>query len=64
MWEAGVVTVKTRERDVLAGSDPDTFFWTPHHDRSPNLVLVRLTRVADDELAELLQDSYRMAGGR
>jgi hypothetical protein len=49
---------------VLAGSDPDTFFWTPHHDRSPNLVLVRLARVADDELEELLRDSYRMAGGR
>ena len=64
MWEEGVVTVKTDERDVLAGSDPDTFFWTPHHDRSPNLVLVRLDRVADDVLAELLQESYRLASGR
>ena len=63
MWEEGVVTVKTDERDVLAGSDPDTFFWTPHHDRSPNLVLVRLDRVAGDELAELLQESYRLASG-
>jgi hypothetical protein len=63
MWEDGVLTVKSRERDVLAGSDPETFFWTPHHDRSPQLVLVRLERVSDDELAELLQESYRIAGG-
>lgn len=63
MWEDGVVTVKTEERDVLSGSDPDTYFWTPHHDRSPLLVLVRLDRVADDELEELLGDSHRLAGG-
>jgi hypothetical protein len=63
MWDDGVVTVKTTERDVLAGSEPDTYFWTPHHDRSPNLVLVRLERVADDELVELLLESYRLAGG-
>lgn len=62
MWEEGVVTVKTDARDVLAGSEPGTYFWTPHHDRSPNLVLVRLRHVADDELAELLQESYRLAG--
>ena len=29
MWEDGVLTVKTDERDVLAGSNPETFFWTP-----------------------------------
>ena len=63
MWEDGVVTVKTDERDVLAGSDPETYFWTPHHDRSPNLVLVRLDTVADDELDELLRESYRLAQG-
>lgn len=62
MWEDDVVTVKTREREALAGTDPDTYFWTPHHERSPNLVLVRLDRVADDELGELLQESYRIAG--
>lgn len=62
MWEDGVVTVKTKERDALAGTDPDTYFWTPHHDRSPSLVLVRLERVDTDELDELLQESYRLAG--
>jgi hypothetical protein len=62
MWEDGVLTVKTEERDVLAGSDPETFFWTPHHDRSPLLVLARLERLGEKELVELLQDSYRLAG--
>ena len=64
MWEDGVVTVKTDERDVLAGSEPETFFWTPHHDESPQLLLVRLDRVSDEVLTELLQESYDLAGGR
>ncbi len=62
IWADGVVTVKTEERVALTGTDPETFFWTPHHDRSPNLVLVRLDRVKVDELAELLEESYRIAG--
>ena len=62
IWEPGVVTVKTREREALAGTDPQTYFWTPHHDRSPQLVLVRLDRIDTAELTELLQESYRLAG--
>jgi hypothetical protein len=64
MWEDDVVTVKTEERDVLAGSEPDTFFWTPHHDQSPLLMLVRLERVSDEVLSELLEESFLLAGGR
>ena len=26
IWEPGVVTVKTREREALAGTDPQTYF--------------------------------------
>ena len=63
IWEPGVVTLKTSEREALHAEDRDTFFWTPHHDRSPALVLVRLERVDVDELAELVQESYRLAGG-
>lgn len=63
MWDDDVLTVKTLERDELAASDPDTFFWTRHHDRSPLLVLVRLERVDVDELDELLRDSHRIANG-
>jgi hypothetical protein len=61
IWDDGVVTVKTEERDALAGTDPGTYFWTPHHDRSPDLVLVRLDRLGPGELEELLEESYRLA---
>ncbi|SFF84932.1 hypothetical protein SAMN05421678_102389 [Actinopolymorpha cephalotaxi] len=62
VWEDDVLTVKTHERDALASAEPDTYYWTSHHDRSPQLVLVRLGRVDVDELDELLRDSYRIAG--
>jgi hypothetical protein len=61
MWEDGVLTVKTHERDALASADPQTYYWTPHHERSPSLVLVRLDRVTDEELDELLAESLRIA---
>jgi hypothetical protein len=64
IWEDGVLTVKTGEREALAGTDPATYFWTPHHERSPQLVLVRLGRIDVQELAELLEESYLLAGGR
>lgn len=64
LWEEGVLTVKTDERDALAGTEPETYFWTPHHERSPQLVLVRLVRIDTRELGELLAESYRIAGGR
>lgn len=64
LWEDGVLTVKTREREALAGTNPEAYFWTPHHDRSPQLVLVRLDRIDVEELAELLEESYLIAGGR
>ena len=63
IWEHGVLTVKTNERDALAATEPDTYFWTPHHERSPQLVLVRLARIGTEELGELLEESYRLAGG-
>lgn len=61
MWDEGVLTVKSDERDALVGEDPQTFFWTPHHDRSPLLVLVRLDRVDEGTLVELLTESHRLA---
>ncbi len=62
IWADGVVTVKTTEREALAAGDPDVFFWTDHHERSPLLVLVRLARVDRRELTDLLHESYRIAG--
>ena len=64
MWEPSVLTVKTNEREALAGTEPEIYFWTPHHDRSPQLVLIRLAGVDTSELGELLEDSFRLAGGR
>jgi hypothetical protein len=64
IWEDGILTVKTEEREALAGTDPETYFWTPHHERSPQLVLIRLARLGAAELAELLEESYLLAGGR
>ena len=49
---------------MLARSEPETFFWTPHHDKSPPLLLVGLERVSDEVLTELLEESYALAGGR
>jgi hypothetical protein len=63
IWEPGVLTVKTEEREALAGTEPDVFYWTPHHEHSPQLVLVRLDRIDTKLLEELLEDSYRLAGG-
>jgi hypothetical protein len=63
IWEPGVLTVKTDQREALAGTEPEIFYWTPHHERSPQLVLVRLDRIDGRLLAELLQDSYLLAGG-
>ena len=61
MWDDDVLTVKTSEREALASTEPDTYYWTDHHDRSPLLVLVRLGRVDPVDLEELLQESYRIA---
>jgi hypothetical protein len=67
IWEPGVLTLKTSEREALHAGDAGTFFWAPHHEGSPELVLVRLERVDDTELAELVEESYAIAtrvGGR
>jgi hypothetical protein len=63
IWEPGVLTVKTEEREAMAGTEPEIFFWTPHHERSPQLVLVRFESIDAKLLGELLADSYRLAGG-
>ncbi|HYO17640.1 MAG TPA: MmcQ/YjbR family DNA-binding protein [Dermatophilaceae bacterium] len=61
IWDDGVLTVKTDEREALVAQDPDTYFWTPHHDRSPLLLLVRMDRIDEQTLEELLIESHRLA---
>jgi len=64
MWDDAVLTVKTTEREALAAMEPGTYFWTPHHEASPLLVLIRLERINGTELRELLAESHRLASGR
>jgi hypothetical protein len=47
------------EREMLLRSEPELFFTTPHYDGWPYL-LVRLDTVPRDELAELLEDAWRV----
>ena len=61
IWDDGVLTVKSTERDALASEDPDTYFWTAHHDRSPLRLLVRLGRIDEQTLQERPAESHRLA---
>ena len=47
------------EREALLQGQPDAFFSTPHYDGYP-AVLVRLGRVDPIELAELIEDAWRL----
>jgi len=47
------------EREALLQGQPDAFFSTPHYDGSP-YVLVRLEAVDPTELAELVEEAWRI----
>ncbi len=47
------------EREALLQGEPQAFFITPHYDRYP-YVLVRLDAVDPVELAELIEDAWRV----
>jgi len=47
------------DREALLRGQPDVFFSTPHYDGYP-YVLVRLDVVDPTELAELLEDAWRL----
>jgi hypothetical protein len=53
-----VVLVDLDEKEALLRSEPEVFHTTPHYDGYP-AVLVRLSAIDDDELAEVLEDSWR-----
>lgn len=48
------------EREALVGSDPDTFLMPRPSDLRYNWVVVRLDRVDDEEVRELVLDAWRM----
>jgi hypothetical protein len=47
------------EREALLQGQPDAFFSTPHYDGHP-YVLCRLDAVDPDELAELVEEAWRV----
>jgi len=53
-----VVLVDLDEKEALLRAEPDVFFTTPHYDGYP-AVLVRLQAIGPDELAEVLEESWR-----
>jgi hypothetical protein len=48
------------EREALLQGQPETFFSTPHYDGHP-YVLVRLESVEPEELAELIEEAWRVS---
>ena len=62
--EALVVWVDSVEaKEALVGSEPATFFSTPHYDGHP-VILVNLEAVDADEAAELITESWRLRSPR
>jgi hypothetical protein len=60
--EPGAVVVHVgseEDKHALIASNPRVFFTTPHYDGYP-AVLVRLSEVSREELAELVTDSWRL----
>ncbi|WP_199434079.1 MmcQ/YjbR family DNA-binding protein [Qaidamihabitans albus] len=56
--ESIVVFVDQGERDALLTENPGTFFITPHYENYPT-VLITLANVDEDQLGELLVESWR-----
>jgi hypothetical protein len=53
-----VVMVDLDEKEALLAAEPGVFFMTPHYDGYPAM-LVGLSAIADDELREVLTESWR-----
>jgi hypothetical protein len=47
------------DKEALLRSDPGVFFTTPHYDGYA-YVLVRLDRIGREQLAELVEDAWRL----
>ena len=61
LWEDGevlVVKCGDDERDFRMKADPETFFITDHYRGYPT-VLVRLSRVSEDDLQAVLEEAWR-----
>jgi hypothetical protein len=54
-----VPVLDLEDKEALLRSDADVFFTTPHYDGHA-YVLVRLERIGRDQLAELVEDAWRL----
>jgi hypothetical protein len=52
-----LVQVDFIEQQMLMETQPDVFFLTPHYEGYPS-ILIRLSKVEPDQLAELIETSY------
>jgi hypothetical protein len=57
-----VIRMGFDDRDVLVEGDPEVFHLTDHYRDSP-MVLVRLAKVREDRLDQLLEHSWRTVAG-
>ena len=60
--EEGVLVLwreSEEEKEAMTGAEPEKFFTTPHYDGYPN-ILLRLDALDREELAELLEESWRL----
>ena len=53
-----VPVVELEDKETLLRSDPEVFFTIPHYDGHA-FVLVRLARVSEETLRELIEDAWR-----
>ncbi len=51
------------EREALLQGQPEAFFSTPHYDGHP-FVLARLEAIDADELAELVEEAWRLGASK
>jgi hypothetical protein len=58
--EVLVVKIDKGEKQLLMEAEPEVFFETPHY-HGYGYVLVRLEAIEDDELAEVIEDGWRLA---
>jgi hypothetical protein len=58
-----VLTMPFDQREALMAEDPETYFITDHY-LNYEYILVRLTKVPEDALRDLLKGAYRAASSK
>ena len=57
--EGDSIVVYTDDKEGQLAADPEVYITTPHYDGYP-MVLVRLSKVSERELREVLTDAWRI----